>query len=140
MEKIKISIGVDVTAGLSTVWEHWTDPKHVVNWNFATDTWHCPKASNDLRPGGSFNYTMAAKDGSFSFDFEGQYIAVDPQRSIEISLGDDRKVWVTFIESEGVTTVTEVFEAEDQNSAEMQRAGWQSILDNFKAYVEGRNS
>lgn len=136
MEKLKITIGIDVKADLLTVWERWTGPEHVVNWNFATDTWHCPKATNDLRPGGRFSYTMAAKDGSFSFDFEGKYLAVEPQRSIEISLDDDRKVWVTFSETGGVTTVKEVFEAEDQNSAEMQRAGWQSILENFRTYVE----
>jgi len=140
MGKLKITIGIDVKADLPTVWEHWTDPRHIVNWNFAIDTWHCPKASNDLRVGGRFSYTMAAKDGSFSFDFEGSYESVEPERSLVINLGDDRRVWVTFTEANGLTTVTEVFEAEDQNSAEMQRAGWQSILGNFKAYVEGSNS
>lgn len=125
-----------VNKPLAQVWESYTTPEHVVNWNNATDDWHTPKAVNDLRAGGSFTYTMAAKDGSFSFDFGGTYNEVITNEKIDSTLGDGRSMVVNFKEVEGGVQVTTHFEAEDQNPEDMQLAGWQMILNNFKKYAE----
>jgi uncharacterized protein YndB with AHSA1/START domain len=118
------------------VWDYWTSPKHIVNWNFASSDWHCPKAENNLVVGGEFHYYMEAKDGSFGFDFWGTYAAIKEEKSLEIILGDGRKVTVLFETSAHETIVTETFDPETINPVELQKAGWQMILDNFKAYVE----
>ena len=130
-----ITISTVIPADVNQVWECWNTPEHIVNWNFASDDWHCPRSENDLRVGGKFNATMAARDGSMSFDFEGVYDVVEPLTRIEYSLADDRHIVVLFEEVEGGVKVTETFDAETENSIEMQRAGWQSILDNFAKYV-----
>lgn len=135
-ETTVITVEAKINAPVEKVWNHWTDPKHIVRWNNASDDWHTPKAENDLRVGGKFLSRMEAKDGSFGFDFSGEYTAVDKHKRIEYSLGDDRKVQVIFESKGNETKVTERFEAENTHSVEMQQAGWQAILDNFKKYVE----
>jgi len=136
-EKIKIAVEVFVNAPLDKVWECWTDPKHIVNWNFASDDWHTPKTENDLRPGGKFTARMEAKDGSYGFDFEGTYDEVIEKEIIAYTLGDGRAVVIKFTDTGNETHVAETFEGEDVNPVEMQREGWQSILNNFKKYTEG---
>ncbi len=131
-----ITVETVVNAHVEKVWEIWTDPKHIVHWNNASDDWHTPYAENDLRKDGKFTYTMAAKNGSFKFDFEGVYTNVDEHRSIEYALGDGRKVKIDFTPMDDKTKVAETFDPENENSTEMQRAGWQAILDNFKKYAE----
>lgn len=126
-----------INAPLEKVWQYWGEPEHIVNWNHASDDWHSPKAENDLRTGGRFVSTMAAKDGSMSFDFEGVYDEVIPQQRIAYTMADGRKVEVNFKSNGDTTEVVETFEAENIHSLEMQQAGWQAILDNFKKYVEG---
>lgn len=132
----KIGVETRIAAPVSKVWDCWTLPEHIVCWNFASADWHCPEATNDLRPGGKFNYTMASRDGKISFGFEGIYDEVNHQKRITYTLLDGRKVEIDFTEVDGNTIVTEVFEAESMNAPELQRAGWQSILDNFKKHVE----
>ena len=135
-EKTKVTVEAVINAPVEKVWKLWSEPKHIVNWNSASDDWHTPKSENDLRPGGIFSARMESKDGSMGFDFSGKYDKVEPLKLIEFTLDDGRKVQVTF-ESKGENTkIREVFEAEDTNSVEMQRSGWQTIMDNFKKYVE----
>lgn len=132
-----IAIQTRVHAPVGKVWEYWTTPSHIMQWNNAADTWHTPAASNDLRVGGGFIYRMEAKDGSFGFDFGGTYDEVEEDQLIRYTMDDGRAVTVRF-ETEGSDTVVkEVFEPEGVNPIEMQRGGWQAILDNFKGYVEG---
>ena len=131
-----ITVSTTINAPLSTVWEKWTSPAHIQNWNFASPDWHCPKASTDLQVGGEFHYEMAAKDGSMSFDFWGTYLEINPEQSLHIFIGDGRNMQVTFETTEAGTKVTEHFEPENQNPEDMQQAGWQMILDNFKTYAE----
>ncbi len=135
-DKQKITIKATIAAPISKVWEYWTKPEHVTKWNFASDDWHSPRGENDLRPGGAFSYRMESKDGQHGFDFGGVYDTVELQKRIVFTMGDTRKVEIFFDEKDGKVIVTETFEAESQNSLEMQRNGWQSILDNFKKYVE----
>jgi uncharacterized protein YndB with AHSA1/START domain len=108
----------------------------VTGWNFASPDWYCPQADNNLSDGGEFHYIMSAKDGSASFDFWGTFQRIDPGKHLEIILGDGRKMSVFFEDSGQYTTVTEVFEPENVNPEELQRAGWQAILDNFRQYAE----
>ena len=135
--KTIITVQATINAPLDKVWEYWTTPEHITKWNFASDDWHSPKAENDLRVGGKFSYQMAAKDGSFSFDFWGIYDEVSSKEHLAITLGDNRKMSVNFIALGTETMVIESFEAESVNPIEMQEAGWQAILNNFKKYVEG---
>ena len=118
------------------VWEYFTNPKHVMNWNYAGDDWHCPKAENDLEVGKSFTYTMAAKNGEMSFDFSGIYTEIDIHSKISYVLADDRKIFVTFKETEEGIELVEKFDPETENSEELQQTGWQMILNNFKKYIE----
>lgn len=138
MEKIIITTQITIHRPVGVVWDYYTKPEHVVNWNFASDDWHCPEAKNDVREGGTFSYIMAAKDGSFSFDFCGTYNVVVENKTLEITLGDERKVWIEFSESGRKTTLVQRFEAETENSPELQQTGWQMILENFKKYVESK--
>jgi len=132
-----VTIEAIVDAPLEKVWDFWSAPKHIMQWNSASPDWHTPRAENDLRKGGSFSSRMEAKDGSFGFDFGGVYDEVIDNQLIEYTMGDGRKVSVHFTKMEdGSTHVMESFEAESQNPVDMQRQGWQSILDNFKKYVE----
>lgn len=137
---MKISIETLVKAPLSGVWDAWVTPDDITHWNFAIDTWCCPAAEIDLRVGGNFSYRMEARDRSMGFDFAGQFTAIEPCKLIRFSLGDDREVSVEFSESQDGVRVVETFDAEDENSAEQQRQGWQAILNNFKKHVEGRNA
>jgi uncharacterized protein YndB with AHSA1/START domain len=131
-----ITVKTTIHAPINKVWKCWTEPVHVMNWNHASDDWHTPHAENDLSVGGKFSYTMAAKDGSFSFDFWGNYTDIQVHESITIKLGDDRNLHISFVSDGDITQVTETFDAEDQNPAELQQIGWQAILDNFKKYTE----
>lgn len=131
-----ITVENTVNAPAKKVWEYWTKPEHITQWNNASDDWHSPRAENDLRQGGNFVYRMEAKDGSFGFDFGGVYDVVKPNEYIEYTIGDGRKVKITFSTKGNMTEVVESFEAENTNSIEMQRGGWHAILDNFKKYTE----
>lgn len=134
--KPAITVETDIKLPVGQVWSLFTNPSDVMKWNHASDDWYTPNAENDLRPGGKFRYTMAAKDGSASFDFEGLYSRVEKNKIIEYAMPDGRKVIVEFSEAEGSTHVSETFDPESIHSAEMQKAGWQSILNNFKQYCE----
>jgi len=135
-DKTVITIAAMVNAPVEKVWELWSDPEHIVKWAAASDDWHTTKAENDLREGGAFTSRMEAKDGSFGFDFGGVYDAVKPNKLIAYTLSDGRQVEIIF-ERDGKTThITQHFEAEGTNPIEMQRGGWQAILDNFKKYTE----
>ncbi len=132
----KITVEVFVSTPREKAWQYWTAPEHIVKWNFASDDWSAPRAENDLRVGGKFKYRMEAKDGSAGFDFEGTYTAVEEYEKIEYVLADERRVVVELREQEGGCKITETFDAEGENSLELQKAGWQAILDNFKKCVE----
>ncbi len=131
-----VTVQVLVDASIDTVWKCWTTPADIIKWNNASDDWHTPEASNDLRKGGKFSYRMEAKDASMGFDFGGVYSDIIDKQEINYTLEDGRKTKVTFIEVDNKVQVIESFEAEDINSIEMQRQGWQAILDNFQKYVE----
>jgi uncharacterized protein YndB with AHSA1/START domain len=131
-----ITVSTLVNAPIERAWKTWTTPEDIENWNRATDDWHCPRAVNDLTIGGKFSYTMAALDGSFSFDFEGIYTAISEPKYIEYTIIDGRRVTIHFAKAEIGTTVTETFEIEDTHTPEEQQSGWQSILDNYKSYTE----
>jgi len=131
-----ITVEATVHAPVEKVWEYWTNPAHIVEWNSASPDWHTPRATNDLRTGGSFTARMEAKDGSMGFDFGGIYDEVATNRLIAYTMGDGRRVNVAFSGKDGHTHIREEFEAESQNPMDMQRMGWQSILDNFKKYAE----
>ena len=134
--KTMITIEAEVNAPLEKVWNSWTTPEHIMNWCHASDDWHAPAATNDLRTDGRFSTTMAAKDGSFSFDFGGTYTEVIENESIKYTMDDGRKAIITFIREGDKTFIEESFEAENENSLELQRGGWQAILNNFKNYTE----
>ena len=131
-----IKVETIINAPITKVWDSWTKEEHVKNCNFASSDWHCRNATNNLVVGGEFHYIMSAKDNSMSFDFWGTYEKIETEKSIEILLGDGRKMKANFDSSDSGTIVTEEFEPEQENPAEMQREGWQTILDNFKKYVE----
>jgi uncharacterized protein YndB with AHSA1/START domain len=133
---ISITVNATVNAPLEKVWHSWSAPEHIMQWCSATPEWHVPHATNDLRAGGKFLTRMEAKDGSMGFDFEGVYSEVVQHKKIAYGMSDGRKVEITFEAASDTTTVTETFDAETQNPVEMQRAGWQAILDNFKKYTE----
>lgn len=132
-----ITVSTSINAPVAKAWKAFVTPQDIMKWNNASADWYTPEATNDLRPGGSFVYKMAAKDGSFAFDFGGTYDEVDEHQLIKYTLGDGRIVEVIFKSAGDNTEVTEHFEAEGTNPEEMQKAGWQAILDNFKSYVEG---
>lgn len=134
--KTVITIDTTVNAPVAKVWEYFSAPEHIVKWNAASDDWHTTKSENDLRTGGKFSARMEAKDGSFGFDFGGVYDEVRDKEYFAYTMGDGRKVEVTFAPQSDSTKLTESFEAEETNPVEMQRGGWQAILDNFKKYTE----
>lgn len=134
-----ITVKTTINTPIQTVWECWTMPEHITKWNFASDDWECPKATNDLKTGGKFLSTMSAKDGSMSFDFEGVYTQVKKFEKIAYELVDGRKIEITFKEIDGGVEITETFDPENENPREMQQGGWQSILNNFKKHCEGLN-
>jgi len=136
-ENFRITVKAEVGKPLEEVWEKWTSPEHVVRWTFASDDWHAPYVENDLIAGGKFLTRMEARDGSYGFDFWGVYDLVELHSQIGYTLGDDRKVIIIFKSYGNKTEITESFEAENTNSPELQRDGWQAILNNFKKYCEG---
>lgn len=131
-----ITVETSIKAAIGKVWECWTDPAHIVNWNFASNEWECPSAKNDLRPNGAFNWRMEAKNGTMGFDFTGVYSEIIENELIAYQISDGRKVTVEFIIVDNEVKVVERFEAEGSNANEQQKAGWQAILQNFKKYVE----
>lgn len=131
-----ITVSVALNGTLDHVWHCYTQPEHIVHWNFADPSWHCPTASNDLQVGGTYLARMEAKDGSFGFDFEAVYTAVNPRNQFTYEFGG-RRATVEFEQEEGRVVVRVTFDPETENPIEMQRAGWQAILENFKRYAEG---
>lgn len=132
----KITITAHINAPVSKVWEAWNNPADIMVWNTADPSWHCPASENDLRVGGKFKNRMEAKDGSFGFDFEGIYDKVEPHKEINYTMGDGRVASTLFNEENGKTRVTTTFDAEKMNPIDMQKGGWQAILNNFVHYVE----
>ncbi len=138
MQHEKITIGTTIGRPIEVVWTYYNQPKHIVNWNFASEDWHCPKAEIDLKVNGKMKSRMEAKDGSFGFDFEATYNAISEFKKIVYTIEDGRTVNIDFKDENGKTKITVVFEAENMNPIDMQRDGWQAILNNFKAYVESK--
>lgn len=138
MSRPQITVDTLVDASIEAVWKAWTTPEDIMQWNAASDDWHTTHATNDLRPGGKFTAHMAAKDGSIGFDFAGVYSDVETHELIAYAMEDGRKIEIRFTEEGGKTKIVETFDAEDTNSLELQRTGWQAILDNFKKYAESR--
>ncbi len=138
MEPRVLTISITIAAPLPAVWEAYNSPDDIKQWNQASPDWHCPASENNLVEGGRFRNTMAAKDGSFSFDFSGVYNKIVPHTLLEFTLDDNRKVSVNFKDNGESTTVTTRFEAENENPADMQRDGWQAILNSFKNHVENK--
>lgn len=136
MSRTSITISATVAAPVEKVWKYWTLPEHITQWNFAIPEWQCPWAENDLQPGGIYRARMEAKDGSFGFEFEAVYDTVQFPSVIAYTMGDGRKAVTHFTEDSSGTRVVTTFDAEEQNPVEMQQAGWQSILNNFKQYTE----
>ncbi len=133
---MKITVSTSVSAPIADVWTAYVTPEDIIQWNAASDDWHTTSSTVDLRPGGKFSSRMEAKDGSFGFDFEGTYTNVVDHQLIEYSFGD-REAQIRFEELDGAVLVTVEFDAETENPVEMQREGWQAILNNFKRHVEG---
>lgn len=136
MELAKITVEATIAAATNKVWDYWTAPAHITKWNFASDDWQCPSAENDLRVGGKYCARMEAKDGSFGFDFEAIYDDVVDQKKITYTMTDGRQATTDFENLGGSTKVTTTFDAEGEHDVDMQRAGWQAILNNFKKYTE----
>jgi uncharacterized protein YndB with AHSA1/START domain len=135
-----ITVNTTIEASIEKVWDAWTNPTHITQWCQASDDWHAPYADNDVRVDGTFKTTMAAKDGSFSFDLEGVYTKVELHKFIAYTLPDGRNVEITFKNENGSVNIIESFDPESQNSHELQQQGWQMILNNFKKHVESIKS
>ena len=135
-DKTQITVANTVNAPITKVWEYFSNPESITQWAFASDDWHAPHAENDLRTDGNFRTSMAAKDGSFSFDFEGTYTDVQEHKLIAYTIPDGRTVVIIFEDLGNTTSITETFDAETTHPIETQRTGWQAILDNFKKYAE----
>lgn len=133
--KQKITVEIIAKVPIEKVWKNFTSPEDIVKWNFASDDWHSPEAENDLKVGGKFRFKMAAKDGSVSFDFEGKYTNLEEHKTIEYIIADGREVTISFEDLGESTKVTETFEPENINSLELQKGGWQAILNNFNKYT-----
>lgn len=132
----KITVSEVIAASRKKVWKYYTEPRHIIQWNFASPDWACPRAWNELCVGGRFFARMEARDGSFGFDYEAIYDEILPEQFLSYVLTDGRKVQVSFEEVDHNTRVSITFDSEPKNSADMQRDGWQAILDNFKKHVE----
>ncbi len=133
---MKLTITTTVQSTIEKAWDFYTNPEHIVKWNFANDEWQCPSASNDLRPGGKYAARMEAKDGSFGFDFEAIYDEVEIGKMFKYTMSDNRTVVTTFSQQGEEVIITTIFDAETENPIEMQQAGWQAILDNFARKIE----
>ena len=140
MNKKPITVETVVKAPIAKVWKYWNKPEHITDWAFASDDWEAPHAENDVRVGGKFKTVMAAKDKSESFDFEGTYIEVKDHQLIEYDISDGRHVKVEFEKTPHGVKITETFDPENENPLEVQRSGWQAILDNFKKHAESSNN
>jgi uncharacterized protein YndB with AHSA1/START domain len=136
MNLTKITVLATIAADRAKTWRYYTEPEHITQWNFASPDWHCPRASNDMRTGGTYSARMEAKDGSFGFDFTVVYDEVTDHQSFAYTMEDGRKASVVFADADGGTLVTVTFDPEKLNPAEMQQQGWQAILNNFKKYTE----
>jgi uncharacterized protein YndB with AHSA1/START domain len=135
---MKITVETVVKSKLAKVWDAWNSPADIQQWNSAQDDWHTTRSAVDLREGGTFSSRMEAKDGSQGFDFEGTYTRVAPRKAIEYRMSDGREVKVEFAERAGGVLVKETFDIETENPPELQRSGWQAILDNFRRHVEAK--
>ncbi|MCL1674506.1 SRPBCC family protein [Elizabethkingia meningoseptica] len=131
-----ITIETTIQAPVEKVWNYFNQPEHITQWNFAHESWCCPSSENDLRVGGKFNNRMEARDGSFGFNFEGTYDEVSPNKLIKYHMADGRKVATTFEENANGTKITTVFDPESENPLDMQKDGWNAILNSFKNYTE----
>ncbi len=136
MKTTQIKVEALVDAPLGKAWEHWTSADHITKWYAASDDWHTPRASNDVKVGGRFTFRMEARTQSAGFDFTGTYTLVSPQKHLHCLLGDGRHLDIRFFPEGKRVRIVEEFEAEKTNSTEHQRKGWQAILDSFKRYVE----
>ncbi|MBI4136743.1 SRPBCC domain-containing protein [Candidatus Roizmanbacteria bacterium] len=136
MNKNPITVETTINAPMQKVWDYWNKPEHITKWAFADDTWKAPSAENDVRTGGKFKTVMAAKDKSAQFDFTGVYTNVNEHELIEYDMDDGRHVKVEFAETPEGINVTETFDPENENPEDVQRGGWQAMLDNFKKYAE----
>ena len=136
MNTTKVTVEATINADRKKVWDYYTNPQHITQWNFADPSWHCPNAENDMRVGGKYRARMEAKDGSFGFDFEAIYSELVAGEKFTYEMADCRQATVIFTGSDGQTEVMVEFDAETENPVEMQKAGWQAILDNFKKYTE----
>lgn len=135
-ERVKVMVQCIITTPVEKVWKYWTEPHHIQNWNFASDDWYCPNATNDLKENGKFSYTMASKDGKTTFDFNGKYLEIIPEKLLKYEIEDGRNVTIVFSKQGFETEIILKFEAEINNSIEIQQAGWNAILQNFKKYCE----
>jgi uncharacterized protein YndB with AHSA1/START domain len=131
-----ITVENTVNAAVNKAWQYFTLPQHITQWNNASEDWHTPLAENDLRVGGKFLFRMEAKDGSMGFDFWGVYDEIKTNELIAYTMGDSRKAKITFSSFGNQTKIVTIFDAETDNPVELQKGGWQAILDNFKKYTE----
>lgn len=138
-KKSSIVVHAHIKKPVTEVWEIWTQPEHIQQWNFAHESWHCPSASNDPSVGGRFSWRMEARDGSMGFDYAGTYLEVDPARFVRMRLDDGREVQLEFQEEEHGTHIIETFEPDESVPHDQQKMGWQAILDNLKAYAESQS-
>lgn len=134
----KITVAANINAPVHKVWDYYTNPKHIINWNFADPSWHCPKAENDMRVGGTYKARMEARDGSFGFDFEAVYTEILTGKHFTYEFGG-RVATVKFKGQDNKTELVVSFDPERENPIEMQKGGWQAILNNFANYVENKN-
>ena len=134
-QRVRITVETTVPVSPELAWEYWTEPRHITQWNQASEDWHTPRAENDLRVGGAFTSRMESKDGKFGLDFGGVYDKVEPYHVLASTLGDGRTVQVSFEPVPAGTRIVETFEAESENNVELQRTGWQAILDSYRRYV-----
>ena len=137
-KKITITIETEVNAPVWSIWKYWTTPEDIIHWNTGSDDWHTPKAVNDLRAGGRFSFRMESKDGKNGFDFEGTYTRIIENKQIDYTIIDGRAVSIHFSGANNATRIIESFEVEATNPVEIQKKGWQTILNNFKSYVESK--
>jgi uncharacterized protein YndB with AHSA1/START domain len=140
MRKNFITVAVTINANAEKAWEYFTNPNHITQWYFALDSWCAPRATNNLKIGGAFSTRMESKDGSMGFDLNGIYTAIILHKIIEYTLEDKRVVKILFETKVNETIITQIFEAETENTLELQKNGWQAILNNYKKYIENNNA
>ncbi|HAA01167.1 MAG TPA: SRPBCC family protein [Flavobacteriales bacterium] len=138
MSIVKVTVEAKIEQPVEKIWEFYNEPQHITQWNFASPDWHCPSAQSDLRVGGKYISRMEARDGSMGFDFEAIFDEVDLHKKITYTMVDGRKADIFFQPSGNTSNITIVFDAESENSPELQKSGWQAILNNFKTYCEGK--